>query len=85
LGGMVAESCRRRRGLAAMVGARRAQPTEQGEEGMMMGMSCGGGGQGVAPFYGVGEVASWVVMAAVVRVQGGGRLRMGKRRGGGAG
>jgi hypothetical protein len=52
---------------------------------MMMGTSCGGGGRGVAPFYRVGEVVDRVVMAVVVRFQGGGRLRNGRRRGGGAG
>jgi hypothetical protein len=31
----------------------------RGEEGMTMGMDCGGGGQGVAPFYRVGEVGRW--------------------------
>jgi hypothetical protein len=50
-----------------------------------MGMSCGGGGHCVAPFYRVGEVAGWVVMAAVVRFQGGGQLRKGRQRGGGTG
>jgi hypothetical protein len=54
-----------------------------------MGTSCGGGGRGVAPFYrvggGGGEVAGWVVMAAVVRFEGGGRLWKGRRRGGGTG
>jgi hypothetical protein len=49
------EEATQRRGVAAVVGARRAQPSERGEEGMMMGMSCGGGGRGVAPFYRVGE------------------------------
>jgi hypothetical protein len=39
----------------AVVEARQAQPSERGEEGMMMGMHCGGGGRGVAPFYRVGE------------------------------
>jgi hypothetical protein len=38
-----------------VVGARQAQPSERGEEGMMRGMHCGGGGRGVAPFYRVGE------------------------------
>jgi hypothetical protein len=79
LGGAVAESCRRGRGLAAVVGAQRARPSERGEEGMMMGTSCGGGGWGIAPFYRVEEVADQVVMAVVVRFQGGGRLRMGRR------
>jgi hypothetical protein len=60
-----------------VVRARRALPSERGVEGMKMGMSCGGGGRGVAPFYRVGEVAGRVVMAAVVRFQGGGRLRRG--------
>jgi hypothetical protein len=61
------------------------RPSERGEEGMTMGMSCGGGGHCVAPFYRVGEVAGWVVMAAVVRFQGGGQLRKGRQRGGGTG
>jgi hypothetical protein len=39
-----------------VVGARRAQPFERGEEGMMRGMRCGGGGRSVAPFYRVREV-----------------------------
>jgi hypothetical protein len=51
---------------------------------MTMGMTCGGGGRGVALFYRVGEVAGWVVMVTVVPFQGGGRLRKGRRRGGGA-
>jgi hypothetical protein len=68
-----------------VVEAQRARPSERGEDGMMMGTSCGGGGRGVAPFYRVGEVASQVVMAAVVCFQGGGRLQKGRRRGGGAG
>jgi hypothetical protein len=38
---------------------------------------------GVVPFYRVGEAADWVVMVAVVRFQGGGRLQKGRRRGGG--
>jgi hypothetical protein len=58
-GDTVAESCRRRRGLAAVVGARRVRPSERGEEGMTMGTSCGGGGWGVAPFYRVGEAWRW--------------------------
>jgi hypothetical protein len=48
---------------------------------MKMGTSCGGGGQGVAPLYrvgGGGEVVGRVVMAAVVRFQGGGQLRRGR-------
>jgi hypothetical protein len=43
---------------------------------------------GVTPFYRVrerGEVAGRVVIAAVVRFQGGGQLRKGRRRGGGTG
>jgi hypothetical protein len=68
-----------------VVRARLARPSERGEEAMTMGTSCGGGGRGVAPFYRVGEVADWVVLAAVVHFQGGGRLRKGRRRGGGAG
>jgi hypothetical protein len=77
LGGAVVESCRRRRGLAAVVGARPAWRSVRGEEGMMMGTSCGGGSRGVAPFYRVREVAGWVVMTAVVHFQGGGLLRKG--------
>jgi hypothetical protein len=50
-----------------------------------VGTSSGGGGRGVVPFYRVGEVAGWVVMVAVVRFQGGGQLRKGRRRGGGTG
>jgi hypothetical protein len=42
-----------------VVRARRVQPSERGEEGMMMGTSCGGGGWGVAPFYKVGEAGRW--------------------------
>jgi hypothetical protein len=72
------EEAARRRGVAAVVRARWAWPSERGEEGMMIGTSCGGGIQGVAPFYRVGEVASRVVMAAVVRFQVGGRLRKGR-------
>jgi hypothetical protein len=34
----------------------------------------GGDGQGVAPFYRVGESTGWVVMAAVMHFQCGGRL-----------
>jgi hypothetical protein len=79
------EEAARRRGVAAVVGGRRAQPSKRGEEGMMMGTSCGGGGRGVVPFYRVGEVAGRVVMAVVVCFQGGGRIRKGRRRGGGAG
>jgi hypothetical protein len=78
LGSAVVESCRRRRRLAAMVGARWAWPSKRGEEGMMMGTSCGGGGRGVVPFYRVREAAGWVVMAVVVRFQGGGRLQKGR-------
>jgi hypothetical protein len=52
---------------------------------MTMGTSCGGGGWGIAPFYRVREAAGRVVMAVVVHFQGGGFLRMGRRRGGGAG
>jgi hypothetical protein len=48
-----------RRGVAAVVGARRALPSERGVEGMKMGMSCGGGGRGVASFYKVGEAGRW--------------------------
>jgi hypothetical protein len=48
------EEAARRRVVAAVVRARRARPSKRGEEGMMMGMSCGGGGRGVAPFYRVG-------------------------------
>jgi hypothetical protein len=48
-----------RRGVATVVGARWAWPSERGEEGMMMGTSCGGGGRGVAPFYRVGEAGRW--------------------------
>jgi hypothetical protein len=47
------------RGVAAVVGARRALPSERGVEGMKMGMSCGGGGRGVASFYKVGETGRW--------------------------
>jgi hypothetical protein len=54
------EEASRRRGVAAVVGARRARPSERGEEGMKMGMSCGGGGRGVAPFYRVGEAGRWL-------------------------
>jgi hypothetical protein len=53
------EEAARRREVAAVVGARRAQPFEQGVEGIKMGMSCGGGGRGVAPFYRVGEAGRW--------------------------
>jgi hypothetical protein len=42
-----------------VVGTRRARPSEQGEEGMTMGTSCGGGGRGVAPFYRVGVAGRW--------------------------
>jgi hypothetical protein len=63
------EEAARWRGVAAVVGARRALPSERGVEGMKMGMSCGGGGRGVASFYRVGEVAGRVVMAAVVCFQ----------------
>jgi hypothetical protein len=42
-----------------VVGARRALPSKLGEEGMKMGMSCGGGGRGVAAIYRVGEVGRW--------------------------
>jgi hypothetical protein len=55
LGDAVEESCRRRRGLAAVVRARRARPSERGAEGMTMGMSYGGGGRGVALFYRLGR------------------------------
>jgi hypothetical protein len=84
----------------AEVGARWARPSEQGEEGMMMGMSCGGGGRGVAPFYRVGEAMEgigggqsvrWVLTPPVSKVlKGGGgdsrgsRLDEGKGRGGAA-
>jgi hypothetical protein len=61
------EEATRRRGVAAVVGARRVLPSERGVEGMKMGTSCGGGDRGVAPFYWVREVAGRVVMAAVVR------------------
>jgi hypothetical protein len=44
----------------------------------MMGTSCGGGGRGVVPFYRVREAVGWVVMAVVVRFQGGGRLKKGR-------
>jgi hypothetical protein len=53
------EEATRRRGVAAVVGARWALPSERGVEGIKMGMSCGGGGQGVAPFYRVGEAGRW--------------------------
>jgi hypothetical protein len=59
LGCAVAESCRRRRGLAVVVVARRAWFSERGEEGMTLRTSCGGGGRGVAPFYRVREVGRW--------------------------
>jgi hypothetical protein len=58
-------------------GARRARPSEQGEEGMMTEMSCGGGGWGVAPFYRVGEAVEgsegsrpvrWVLTPLVSKV-----------------
>jgi hypothetical protein len=42
-----------------VVGAQWAWPSERGEEGMIMGKSCGGGGQDVAPFYRVGEAGRW--------------------------
>jgi hypothetical protein len=42
-----------------VVGTRWARPSEQGEEGMTMGTSCGGGGWGVAPFYRVGVAGRW--------------------------
>jgi hypothetical protein len=38
-----------------VVRARQAQPSERGEEGMIRGIHCGGGGRGVAPFYRVRE------------------------------
>jgi hypothetical protein len=53
------EEVARRRGVAMVVGARRAWLSKRGEEGMMMGTSCGGGGQGVVPFYRVGEAGRW--------------------------
>jgi hypothetical protein len=84
LGGAVVESCRRRRGLAAVVGARRAWPSKRGEEGMTMGMRCGGRGWGVVPFYMVGEAVEgsrggrpvrWVLTPLVSKVlKGGGGL-----------
>jgi hypothetical protein len=59
--------------LGWVVGDRRARPSERGEEGMMRGMLCGGGGRGVAPFYRVGKVGRG---GGVVRgiVGGGGAL-----------
>jgi hypothetical protein len=55
-----------------VVGARQAQPSERGEEGMMRGMHCGGGGRGVAPFYRVGErrwrPVRWVLTPPVSKV-----------------
>jgi hypothetical protein len=77
LGGAVAESCRRQRGLAVVVGARQTRPSDRGEEGMTIGMSCEGGSRGVAPFYRVGEVvegsgvgrpARWVLTPLVLKV-----------------
>jgi hypothetical protein len=38
------EEAAQRRGVVAVVEARWARPSKQGEEGMMMGMICGGGG-----------------------------------------
>jgi hypothetical protein len=100
LGGAVAESCERRRGLVAVVEARWARPFEQGEDGMTMGTSCGGGGRGVVPFYRVGEVVEgsgggrpmrWVLTPPVSKVLKGGvgdstgsRLDEGRGRGGSA-
>jgi hypothetical protein len=55
------EEAARQRGVAVVVRARQARPSEQGEEGMMMGRSCGGGGRGVAPFYRAGEAGRWPV------------------------
>jgi hypothetical protein len=42
--------------MAAVLRARWVHPSEQEEVGMTMGMSCGGGGQGIVPFYRVREV-----------------------------
>jgi hypothetical protein len=83
-----------------VVRARRAWPSEQGEEGMTMGMSCGSGGRGVAPFYWVGEAVEgsgggrpvrWVLTPTVSKLlKGGGRdstgshLDEGRGRGGAA-
>jgi hypothetical protein len=53
------EEATRRRGVAVVVGARQARPSERGKEGMKMGTSCGGGGWGVAPFCRVGEAGRW--------------------------
>jgi hypothetical protein len=53
------EEAAQRRGVAAVVRARRARPSKRGEEGMKMGTSCGGGGRGVVPFYRVGEAGRW--------------------------
>jgi hypothetical protein len=75
------EEVARRRGVAAVVGARRARPSELGEEGMMRGMHCGGGGRGVAPFYRVGDaVRCGERPATEVRYQGTGYSK-GRRRG----
>jgi hypothetical protein len=50
----------------------------------MSAVEMAGGGGVLAHFYKVGEAADRVVMAVMVRFQGGGRLRKGRRRGGGA-